>query len=385
MARISGRVFAIVVGTQLLILLCVRLSGFWGGWDAYEGRESVSFIPPPAAVPTSAPPADPPRLHFLVPGHQANFALCQGLRTHLINGFAPVLVNFGADAGSDRGNKYLKLAGVSDYLRSAAVRPGDIVAVVDGFDLWSQLPAHVLVERFVASGKRIVLGTDRQCFPNDPDGPVCNDIPQSPWPTDIYGAKTDTDGIGYARDHTRPRWVNSGILIGYAADVTALYASMISFREEHPEQDSGDSDQRVFAIMFWQRTFPITLDYDADFGISVAFATHDIQFMTDPAYAPAAGIEPWTREHGEVIPRTAVVRNMITDKVPVFIHFPGIAKPLMRNWNTRLWWSMGVENATEILTDDTLTRELTVAATGEKLPYHTVRLLCSLVHLPNSR
>ena len=61
-----------------------------------------------------------------------------------------------------------KLTGVHNFLQNAMandLQPGDVIAIVDGFDLWSQLPATMLMERFMASGKRIVLVLTNSVFP----------------------------------------------------------------------------------------------------------------------------------------------------------------------------------------------------------------------------
>lgn len=52
-------------------------------------------------------------------------------------------------------NKYYKLIGVQNCLQNAIpndLHPGDAAAIVDEFDLWSQLPAMMLLECFVRQG-----------------------------------------------------------------------------------------------------------------------------------------------------------------------------------------------------------------------------------------
>lgn len=331
-------------------------------------------------------PARQPKLHFLLPTHNANQDLCGCIRTHLINGFEPLLVNYGQDAGGDRQNKYYKLTGVHNFLQNATandLQSGDVVAIIDGFDVWSQLPADVLLERFLRSGKRILLGVDKQCFPNDPQSPVCNDIPESPLPTDVYGSKTDTDPIGEPRHFTRPRWVNSGTVVGYFEDVRRLYESMTHF---HDSDDDRTSDQRIFAIHYYWGNFSISLDFNAEVTTSVAFSEDDLQYMNDK-YVSEVGIGAWTLPPGDEnyeqtiasvaagtkITRAPILRYKFTKTVPVFLHFPGVAKPRMNLYHERMWWAVKREKRHEILNAYVMNKKIRVVESGNTLRFWEVR------------
>ncbi|KAF8460535.1 hypothetical protein BDZ91DRAFT_798835 [Kalaharituber pfeilii] len=330
-----------------------------------------------------------PKLHLLLPAHNSNHDLCGCLRTHLINGFEPLLVNFGHDAGGDRANKYYKLEGVYNFLKNATannIQPGDVIAIMDGFDVWSQQPAHVLLDRFLASDKRIVLGVDKNCFPNDPAGPVCNDIPHSPLPSDIFGPGTDKDKVNGSRNKTRPRWVNSGTVIGYYEDLLRLYESMTDF---HDPSDDHKSDQRVFAVHYYWGNFSLSLDFMAEMVVSVAFSTAELKFMDAEKYAETVGIEPWVMPDAlaadlpedlhefyphpkTVIPRIPIVRYSPTDTVPVMLHFPGVAKRLMNSWNAKMWWAKAMRNSTEIFTQVVMDKEVKIVESGEVVTFRTL-------------
>ncbi|KAF8429587.1 hypothetical protein EV426DRAFT_639386 [Tirmania nivea] len=322
-------------------------------------------------TPVPIPPTRQPKLHFLLPAHSSNRDLCGCLRTHLINGFQPLLVNFGHDAGGDRENKYYKLIGVHNFLQNATandLQPGDVIAIVDGFDLWSQLSATMLIDRFLASGKRIVLGLDKQCFPNDPRSPICNDIPESPLPTDVFGSRTDKDPIQGPRDRTRPRWVNSGTVVGYFEDLQQLYVSMIAYCG--PDNDEK-SDQRIFAVHYYWGNFSLSLDFDAQIVTSFAFSVNELDYLTDVEDLTGRGIGPWTGiilEGAFEIPRVPVVHYTTLDTVPVFLHFPGVAKRVMNGWHQRMWWTVN-ENRSQMLNDFVMDKEIKVVDSGERLNF----------------
>ena len=258
----------------------------------------------------------------------------------------------------------------------------------------------MLVERFLASGKRIVLGADKNCFPNEPDSPVCTDIPESPLPPGIYGEDTDKDPVDGNRYKTRPRWVNSGTVIGYAEDIVKLYDSMI---HSHVPDDNGESDQRIFAWHYYWGNYSISLDYVNDLFASVAFSEAEMMFMGDPGFAERRGIEPWRPaeyrqqkqeedcdpdDEGKIvptswsgrkfpnitIPRAPVIRNDLTDNIPVFLHFPGVARTFMKEFTKRFWWTVGMENAIQILNAYVMNKNVTIAETGDYLTFRNVSL-----------
>lgn len=283
-------------------------------------------------------------------------------------------MNFGHDAGGDRENKYYKLTGVHNFLQNATandLQPGDVIAIVDGFDLWSQLPATMLMERFLASGKRIILGLDKQCFPNDPRSPVCNSIPESPLPADIFGSRTDKDPIQGPRDYMRPRWVNSGTVVGYFEDLQQLYDSMIDYCG--PDNDEK-SDQRIFAVHYYWGNFSLSLDFGAQIVTSFAFSLNELDYLTDVEDLTERGIGPWT---GTIVGgtfeilRVPLVRYTTLDTVPIFLHFPGVAKRVMNAWHQRMWWTAN-ENRLHMFNDFVTDKDIKVVESGERLNFREV-------------
>ena len=318
------------------------------------------------------------KAYLLIPIDQPDLEFCRCLRTHLINGYQPILVNFGIDAGGDRANKYFKIQGVYNYLKRnpEKIRPHDIVAIIDGFDVYSQLGPDTFVRRFINTGKRILTGAEKSCFPNDPIGPVCTDIPQSEYDPDSFGPETDKDTIDGMRAHTRPRWVNSGTVVGYKEDLDKLYDSMVIW--EGPDNDHG-SDQRVFAVHYYWGNFSISLDFKSTLFVSVAFAEWELDFqwtkLKELDVDPWKGTLPGKEGHGGkqmIIERKPVVRNRLMKSSPVFVHFPGVAKEYLVEWDKSLWWSVWDANATEVMTEYVLRQKVKIAESGMEYTYREV-------------
>ncbi|RPB24575.1 hypothetical protein L211DRAFT_177146 [Terfezia boudieri ATCC MYA-4762] len=271
---------SLVVLMRLMLFLLSNVPTVWIATTTFGlvytwEPESPSDMPTPVPI----PPTRQPKLHFLLPAHNSNRDLCGCLHTHLINGFEPLIVNFSHDAGGDRENKYYKLTGVHNFLQNAMendLQPGDVIAIVDGFDLWSQLSATVLMERFLASGNRIVLGLDKQC---------------------------------------------SQIMTNFA------------------------------------------------------FSVNELDYLTDVGDLTRRGIRPWTGTTvgGPFeIPRVPLVRYTILDTVPIFLHFPGVAKRVMNSWHQRMWWNVN-ENRSQMLNDFVMDKGIKVVESGARLNF---RELC---------
>ena len=205
------------------------------------------------------------------------------LSTHLLNFPAPTLINFGKvfdGEGWDKGSHTGKIQGVHEFLsREIDFHDDDLVLIIDGYDVWFQLPPEVLVRRYHAmieeanqrlrreygtvvretpwkiSGtetvqrykQTVVFGADKLCWPNDTDAPACASLPESTLRKDIYGPQTDKDPEGFAN---RPKYLNSGTVIGPVGDVRAIYRRAM----EMVEDGRGIlGDQFVFAEIFGEQ------------------------------------------------------------------------------------------------------------------------------------
>lgn len=274
-------------------------------------------------------------------------------------------MNLGIDVGGDRANKYFKIRGVYNYIKRNPdkIRPQDVIAIVDGFDAFSQLGPESLLDHFRESGQKILAGTDKNCFPNDPNGPVCNDIPQSEYSPDAFGPDTDQDELWGDRRHTRPRWLNSGTIVGYFDALEELYDSMVQYSA--PDDDHG-SDQRIFAVHYYWGNFSLALDFKSRLAVSVAYAEWELDFMNNTTKLTELGVEPWRgtmpQTGAEItLRRGPVVHNRLMGTVPVFVHFPGVAKGLLEGWEHTIWLTTASPNATKMMTDYVMDKTVTVA------------------------
>ena len=221
-----------------------------------------------------------PQLHVLIPASETNDRLCKTLlSSFLLNYPSPTLINFGKVFTGDtwdKGSHAGKIGGVYDFLsKDEKVYDGDLVLVIDGYDVWFQLPPEVLVKRYItlirAANKRlqtqygftlasskepaarrrdetvqkytqtVIFGADKLCWPNASDEPACASLPESILPPDVYGPETDKDSEGFKN---RPKYLNSGALIGPVNDVRAIYERAL---EKIGQGRGAVGDQFIFA------------------------------------------------------------------------------------------------------------------------------------------
>ncbi|KAI1858079.1 uncharacterized protein JN550_012901 [Neoarthrinium moseri] len=134
-----------------------------------------------------------------------------------------------------------KIWGVLKYLRSLPPEADeDIIVMTDAFDVVFQLPPKILLSRYRAINQRvnmqlitqhgleavrqhglmqsIIMGAEKYCWPLSHRHPACYAVPGSRLRADAYGHNTDT-----SVETNRPRWLNSGTVIGPVHDMRVLY------------------------------------------------------------------------------------------------------------------------------------------------------------------
>ncbi|KAI9785671.1 MAG: hypothetical protein M1835_003255 [Candelina submexicana] len=223
--------------------------------------------------------------HLLIPASRTTPELCKTLiSANILNYPPPILVNFGKDfndADSNHtGSHTGKLRGVLDHLRDdRQIHDEDIVLVIDGYDVWFQLPPETMIERYYGLlnkanarlkkeyhvlareapvhnhstqaftfSQTVVYGADKACWPNPPEDPACADIPASTLPRKIYGLRTDKDSDDYL---VRPRYLNSGTVIGPASDLKAIHKYAVDKVETENRGVIGD--QFVLSEIFGEQ------------------------------------------------------------------------------------------------------------------------------------
>lgn len=227
-----------------------------------------------------------PAFHLIIPASESNSELCKTLLSSFILSYPPpTLVNYGKvfnGAGWDKGSHAGKIRGVYDFLSDKKkVKDDDLVLVVDGYDVWFQLPPEVMIRRYhsmvleanerlrtkygvVTEGKpgdgtqdrvqkytqSVIFGADKICWPNPAEDPACAAVPYSPLPKDIYGPETDKDPKAFLN---RPRYLNSGTVIGPAVALRAIYKYAVDKVEQKERGKIGD--QLVFAEIFGEQEY----------------------------------------------------------------------------------------------------------------------------------
>ena len=225
-----------------------------------------------------------PYLHLVIPASETNANLCKTLlSTFILDYPPPTLINYGKNFsgdGWDKGTHTGKIRGIYDFLTNPKlVDDQDLVLVIDGYDIWFQLPPEVLIKRYhssIASANKrlrkkygtrayekdgqtprplmysqtVIYAADKLCWPNPAEDPACTAIPPSTLPMDAYGADTDRDSQGFLN---RPRYLNSGAAIGPASDLRALFGRATEKVERYGRGELGD--QFVFSEIFGEQEY----------------------------------------------------------------------------------------------------------------------------------
>ncbi|KAM0790448.1 hypothetical protein ACM66B_003325 [Microbotryomycetes sp. NB124-2] len=276
-----------------------------------------------------------PRLHFLMAASAPSPAFCRTLATALVHEYEPVVINWGINLPEPYRNKAAKLSAMYQYLVHNT-SANDLVFMVDGSDMWIQQGQAELRRRYSAiargsggdsattttatttTDKPIIVGADKKCYP---DKRYCVGVPESTIDPLVYGNQTDK-----SKDHSfnRPRFVNSGSLVGYANELLDLYSQMVVWEPD------PFGDQVVFSQFYQNKTHDMRVDFEQRLFLSLGYAADDAVLMPD-RYGIAAD------HHQHRLGR--LVWSRITGSVPVTIHFPGKTKPLMFQWWNQMWWA----------------------------------------------
>ncbi|CAL3966825.1 unnamed protein product [Diplocarpon coronariae] len=214
-------------------------------------------------------------LHLLVPATSSNEHLCKLMLSAAILRYpTPIIVNWGAEEGeSNHYSSHLeKVNTILNFLNTlySEGNADDLVLIVDGFDVHFQLPPEVLIKRYFAANaaaqqrindqigaanahgynvkQTVIFGQDKVCWPNPPGSPACWAVPQAPMSRYAFGPDTD-DGMA---SHQRPRWLNSGTIMGPVGDVRQVFQETFSFIEANM---STSSDQFYFAHKYGEQEY----------------------------------------------------------------------------------------------------------------------------------
>ncbi|KAK9381307.1 uncharacterized protein V2V93DRAFT_368886 [Kockiozyma suomiensis] len=357
-------------------------------------------------------------LHFLLPATQLNKLVCKTLFSASINNYpSPVLLNFNSVFRDAEEARFMKIAAIHRYLQ-LKVHDDDLVLIMDSYDTWFQLSFDTLLKRYYqiqesdrkahyakyadvyaaadAQAKGIsfskagesnarrddpgsasqdesntgqtvppyqeqaIFGGDKICWPNQHSSPACKNVPLSTLPSDIFGPGTDEDPYEFK---VRPRWLNSGNIIGPAKVLKEIYQRAFDVQKRAKVHFS---DQLILADIYGKGDLPIRIDFESFLFQTMTHSHSDIVYLyddevdrDDPDFEslkdPAAGlsaeeadIPPEFRDESivsEVFMRNASRRhfdkhlawNRISGHSPVVLHFNG-PKIALETWWNKMWW-----------------------------------------------
>ena len=396
--------------------------------------------PPPPPAPSEEPPgglrgvsSGHHRFVIVLPTDGSSPDLCKVVTSALAMGYPmPVVVNWGANVHSTNGGSHLaKVKGTLAYLDELSntgaseedrLSDNDLVLIVDPYDIWFQLPPEVLLHRYHEANawandrlakqwpdnagempmkQTIIVSSQKRCYPPPETGfePHCDAVPDSPLPIDTYGPNTDGDPAvnpgGY--HDIRPKFVNSGTIMGPVSDVRRYFRRVLAKMDEMiaTYEVPISSDQGIFSEVFgeqevyrqWRRKtqsksaedppaavqlmdhgyeYHVGLDYYQNLAMTTAFAEDDGTFVVFEnhtaidAHSQALGISP-TRLNGlpedikdvhhpldnklitHKFPSLAwanfsLYADFFTTSVPVILHHNGGAKERRVRWWDRTWF-----------------------------------------------
>ncbi|KAI6785285.1 uncharacterized protein J7T54_006927 [Emericellopsis cladophorae] len=235
------------------------------------------------------------RLVVVTPVNGPGVNLCKFMMSAIALGYpSPIITNWGRDPFEaskwEGGPNLAKITGILRYLDASLdegahpddkLHEDDIVIISDGFDVWFQLPPEVLLQRFHEINARanarlreqwsqedpmpmeqtIVFSAQKRCWPGIRDGYDlhCDELPESPFPADLYGDATDiiieTNNPGQPNFHNvRPRFINGGTYMGAAGDLRRAFRR--GFDQLDSKAESGiklSSEQGVSGQVFGEQ------------------------------------------------------------------------------------------------------------------------------------
>ncbi|KAM0345480.1 hypothetical protein ACHAPU_006407 [Fusarium lateritium] len=259
---------------------------------------------------TDAPVDQDRRFALILPVTAPSPEICKNMFSALALGYpSPVVVNWGVDFHDIShwrlGTNLPKIPGFVQYLdgvmhpnasSTERLQEDDIVLMVDGYDVWFQLPAQVLLSRYHEINRKanerlqrewtgrgpvpwrqtIVVAAQKKCYPNDPElygvDMVCEEWPESPLRKDLYGPDTDKNYTNY--HDNRSRWINGGMYIGPAGDLRRLFRRSLNRMEKLiGEAFEAKSEQGMVGLMLseqevwrqWRKNNPKSTGRMVDF------------------------------------------------------------------------------------------------------------------------
>jgi hypothetical protein len=254
------RLAATIFGILFLALV-------FGVFSTSYGLSAVSSWTSPSTTTTN------PQFHLLLPATASNVDLCKLLLSAVITGYPnPILLGWQGHGQYNGSESHLfKISETLAYLNNLPPSAdNDLVLVLDAYDIWLQLRPDVLIKRYHTAIEKsnnrlrresvhgidhagatikqsILFGPDKTCWPDDERRAACWAVPDSSLAADIFGPATDSWMV-----LNRPRWLNSGTIMGPAQDMRAMFAATMDMvRRKYDEGfEFRNSDQYYFQEMW---------------------------------------------------------------------------------------------------------------------------------------
>ena len=230
------------------------------------------------------------QLHLLLPATASTLNFCRLLLSSTVTGYPdPIIIGWDGHGLYDGAKSHLfKISETLAYLNNLpASNDDDLVLLIDAYDVWLILRPEVMISRYFELLQRsnerlqstglhgrmhggaeirntLFWGPDKVCWPTENQRAACWAVPDSPLPKNAFGPDTDAwmvlnrqvtqltpnYSIPWANHcrMSRPRWLNSGTLIGPVRDMRDMFnATMQKVLETFDEKyEYKNSDQYYF-------------------------------------------------------------------------------------------------------------------------------------------
>jgi hypothetical protein len=172
------------LGCILATILWFSITDVPSSISAWNSTWTESATLAQHGIPRVCPDAQPPPILVIpVNARSAGPRMCKTLLAALVHGYSPVIINWESDK-SGGAAQLEKVEAMHTFLQTprsttgALISDESLVFMIDGLDVWLQLPAPHLVARFrelvpvdqEGLSLKVVIGSDKKCWPNDQNG-----------------------------------------------------------------------------------------------------------------------------------------------------------------------------------------------------------------------
>ena len=207
------------------------------------------------------------------------------------HGWSPLHV-IGTQKGFDKHGLVDKLRALLRFSRGW--KKDTILVFVDGYDVIINNEPAVLETAFLASGKRVLIASELGCCTDKETALMYGNSCHRNWP--------------FAHINNGRKWLNSGVIVGYAGDLLTLLHMAWDEYKEYPAVYKAHTDQQLLCFLvsdgsnIWTRA-SVGIDHMSE----VALTT----YMTDIHIGQVLGVD----EIGRIV--------FSNRTIPPIIHFNG--------------------------------------------------------------